>query len=131
MGLDFFWLLLYPRFLSPLRHILGPRVSQHFVRSSYEPCSLILGKAFFSDTLRAIIVKDGPSGDHLLRLAKKYPAQDMIMLSVAGTEVFVTNPRLLANVLVNKCYDFTKPNKISSFLRHILGDGLIIVEGDT
>ncbi|CRK40219.1 hypothetical protein BN1723_005204 [Verticillium longisporum] len=54
----------------------------------------------------------------------------MIMLSVAGTEVFVTNPRLLADVLVNKCYDFTKPNKISSFLRHILGDGLIIVEGD-
>ncbi|KAL9945907.1 hypothetical protein ACHAQF_006261 [Verticillium nonalfalfae] len=54
----------------------------------------------------------------------------MIVLNVAGTEIFVTNPRLLADVLVNNCYDFTKPTKVSSFLRHILGDGLIIVEGD-
>ncbi|EEY22465.1 cytochrome P450 4F4 [Verticillium alfalfae VaMs.102] len=106
-----FWLFLHPRFLSPLRHIPGPR-------------------AFFSDTLRAIIVKDEPSGNRFLRLAKKYSAQDMIVLNVAATEIFVTNPRLLADVLVNNCYDFAKPTKVSSFLRHILGDGLIIVEGD-
>jgi cytochrome P450 len=40
------------------------------------------------------------------------------------------NPRLLADLLVHNCYDFAKPKRISSFLRHILGDGLIIVEGD-
>ncbi|KAJ4252506.1 hypothetical protein NW762_011107 [Fusarium torreyae] len=40
------------------------------------------------------------------------------------------NPQLLADLLVHNCYDFAKPKRISSFLRHILGDGLIIVEGD-
>ncbi|KAM5349739.1 hypothetical protein ACJ41O_006244 [Fusarium nematophilum] len=40
------------------------------------------------------------------------------------------NPRLLADLLVHRCYDFAKPKRISSFLRHILGDGLIIVEGE-
>lgn len=33
-------------------------------------------------------------------------------------------------MLVHKAYDFAKPGKIRSFLRHVLGDGLIIVEGD-
>ncbi|PNP82923.1 hypothetical protein FNYG_03801 [Fusarium nygamai] len=42
----------------------------------------------------------------------------------------VTNPQLLADLLVHNCYDFTKPKRISAFLRHILGDGLIIVEGE-
>ncbi|RKK92066.1 hypothetical protein BFJ70_g17786, partial [Fusarium oxysporum] len=40
------------------------------------------------------------------------------------------NPQLLADLLVYNCYNFAKPKRISSFLRHILGDGLIIVEGD-
>lgn len=31
---------------------------------------------------------------------------------------------------MHKAYDFTKPPNISSFLRYILGDGLIVVEGD-
>lgn len=40
------------------------------------------------------------------------------------------NPQLLADLLVYNRYNFAKPKRISSFLRHILGDGLIIVEGD-
>jgi cytochrome P450 len=52
------------------------------------------------------------------------------MLNSLGNQLLVTNPQLLADVLVHKCYDFTKPTKISNFLRLILGDGLIIVEGD-
>lgn len=44
--------------------------------------------------------------------------------------VLIANPRLFADLLVHKAYDFVKPGKIRSFLRHVLGDGLIIVEGD-
>lgn len=42
----------------------------------------------------------------------------------------VTKPRMLADLLVHKAYDFIKPPKISGFLRHVLGAGLIVIEGD-
>ncbi|KAH7011130.1 cytochrome P450 [Ilyonectria destructans] len=107
----FFWAILYPKFFSPLRHIPGPR-------------------AMFSAAHRALIVKDRPAGELFLDLAKQYPGQDFISLDALGNRILVTSPRLMADLLVHRCYDFTKPKRISSFLRHILGDGLVIVEGD-
>ncbi|VUC25659.1 unnamed protein product [Clonostachys rosea] len=106
-----FWTLLYPRLLSPLRRIPGPR-------------------AYLSAAHRALIIKGRPSGDLFLDLAKQYPDQDLITLNVLRDQICVMNPRLLADLLVHNCYDFAKPKRISTFLRHILGDGLIIVEGD-
>ncbi|CAH0052247.1 unnamed protein product [Clonostachys solani] len=106
-----FWTLLYPILFSPLRRIPGPR-------------------AYLSAAHRALIIKGRPSGDLFLDLAKQYPDQDMITLNVLRDQICIMNPRLLADLLVHNCYDFAKPKRISSFLRHILGDGLIIVEGD-
>ncbi|KPM40507.1 hypothetical protein AK830_g6038 [Neonectria ditissima] len=106
-----FWLLLYPVFFSPLRHIRGPRT-------------------LFSAAHKSLIVKGRPSGDLFLDIAHEYPRQDLIALDVFGKQMLVANSRLLADLHVHKCYDFAKPNRISSFLRHILGDGLIIVEGN-
>lgn len=76
------------------------------------------------------MVKDGPSGDLFLQLVKDYPGHDLLNLNATRSHVLVASPRLLADLLVHKCYDFTKPTRIAGFLRHILGDGLIIVEGD-
>lgn len=42
----------------------------------------------------------------------------------------LTNPRALADVLVHNTYDFEKPRQVRNFLRKVLGDGLIITEGD-
>jgi len=42
----------------------------------------------------------------------------------------VVGPEALSEVLVKKSYDFKKPRPLRTFLRRILGDGLIIVEGD-
>lgn len=84
----------------------------------------------FSAAHRALIVKDRPAGDLFLDLAKQYPGQDFISLDALGNRILVTSPRLMADLLVHRCYDFIKPKRISSFLRHILGDGLVIVEGD-
>ncbi|KAH7161773.1 cytochrome P450 [Dactylonectria macrodidyma] len=106
-----FWTLLYPRLFSPLRRIPGP-------------------KAYLSAAHRALIIKGRPSGDLFLDLAKQYPEQDIITLNALRSQICIMNPRLLADLLVHNCYDFAKPKRISSFLRHILGDGLIIVEGD-
>ncbi|KAM0083321.1 hypothetical protein ACKRZS_004471 [Fusarium odoratissimum] len=106
-----FWGFLYPIFFSPLRHIPGPR-------------------EYLSAAHRSIAVKDRPSGDLFVDIANRYPGEDLLTLNSFRTHILVTNPQLLADLLVHNCYDFTKPKRISSFLRHILGDGLIIVEGE-
>ncbi|KAI1198251.1 cytochrome P450 [Nemania serpens] len=106
-----FWGCIYPQFLSPLRHVDGP-------------------KNFFSLAHRSLMVSDRPSGDLFLDIAKKYPDKEILNLSAFGTQVLVTKPRMLADLLVHKAYDFIKPPNISALLRHVLGDGLIMVEGD-
>ena len=75
-------------------------------------------------------MKKGPSGDLFLDLAKKYPDQDLVALDALASQIWVAKPRLLADLLVHKCYEFSKPPRISAFLRRILGDGLITIEED-
>lgn len=87
-------------------------------------------QALFSLSHKALIVTDRPSGDLFLDLAREYPGEDLINLTATRGQVLVANPKLFADLLVHKAYDFAKPAKIRSFLRHVLGDGLIIVEGD-
>ncbi|RFN48456.1 hypothetical protein FIE12Z_7265 [Fusarium flagelliforme] len=106
-----FWVFLYPVLFSPLRRIPGP-------------------KAYLSAAHKSLVVKGRPSGDIFLDLANEYPGNDLIMLNSFRDQLCLMNPQLLADLLVHNCYDFAKPKRISSFLRHVLGDGLIIVEGD-
>lgn len=51
-------------------------------------------------------------------------------LDAFGRQFLVVKPRLLADLLSHKCYDFAKPRRISAFLRLVLGDGLVTVEED-
>lgn len=44
--------------------------------------------------------------------------------------LIVTDPKILGELLVTKSYDFEKPKPARDFLRKIIGDGLIVVEGD-
>lgn len=130
-----FWTLVYPRLLSPLRRIPGPRVS-HAPRVLGDRtlvgfvADLVYFKAYISAVFRALVVKGRPSGDLFIDIAKEYPGEDLITLNVLRDQIAVTNPRLMADLLVHRCYDFSKPKRTSSFLRYVLGDGLIIVEED-
>jgi cytochrome P450 len=45
-------------------------------------------------------------------------------------DLLVTDPSTLAEVLVHKSYDFEKPSEIRNIIRIVLGDGLIVAEGD-
>lgn len=83
-----------------------------------------------SAAYQSLLVKEGPSGNLFLDLVKQYPNEELIALDSIGRQILVAKPRLLADLLVHKCYDFAKPRRISAFLRRILGDGLIIVEED-
>ncbi|KAI1129265.1 cytochrome P450 [Nemania abortiva] len=106
-----FWGFIYPRFFSPLRHMAGPR-------------------SFISSVQRSLVVVDKPPGALFIDLIKKYPDQDMINLSAFDHQVLIAKPRMLADLLVTKAYDFIKPPKAASVLQLILGDGLVVVEGD-
>ncbi|KAL2130253.1 hypothetical protein VTI74DRAFT_6692 [Chaetomium olivicolor] len=106
-----FWAFLYPNLFSPLRRIPGPR-------------------AVFSAVYRTLLVKEGPSGDLFLDLAKRYPDEDLIALDALGRQILVAKPHLLADLFSHKCYDFAKPRRIAAFLRLIIGDGLITLEED-
>ncbi|KAI2632938.1 cytochrome P450 [Xylaria nigripes] len=106
-----FWCFIYPRFISPLRHLAGPR-------------SLV------SALWRTLLVRDRPSGDLFLDIKNKYPGHDMLSLTAFDSHVMVLNPQFLADLLVHKSYDFVKPAGVRGLLRHVLGDGLVIVEGD-
>ncbi len=83
-----------------------------------------------SAAYRTLLVKNGPAGDLFLDLAKQYPDEDLVALDVLGRQIFVAKPRLLADLLSHKCYDFSKPRRIAAFLRLIIGDGLITLEED-
>jgi cytochrome P450 len=50
--------------------------------------------------------------------------------ALSTTRLLLTRPAPLADILVHHPYDFVKPGKVRNFLRRILGNGLIIVEGD-
>jgi cytochrome P450 len=60
------------------------------------------------------------------------PNDGIIMFRGFGHQprLVLTNPKALSEVLVQKTYDYKKPAPLRAFLRRILGDGLIIVEGD-
>ncbi|EKG13519.1 Cytochrome P450 [Macrophomina phaseolina MS6] len=109
-----FWrVLIYPFFFSPFRHL--PEAKPKYPIVSNGP-----------------VVMSKPPGNEFLKWAKTIPNDGIIRFRgfFNVDRLLLTEPRTLADVLVHKTYDFEKPTKLRAFLRRILGDGLIIVEGD-
>ncbi|KAH8655041.1 putative P450 monooxygenase [Tricladium varicosporioides] len=109
----FYSVFIYPFFLSPLRHLPQPKGSWPIFR---------FGKAAF----------ERPAGEAFLKFMKTVPNDGLI--NVPGffnvDAILPTSPDALADILVHKNYDFEKPSELRLFLRRILGDGLILTEGD-
>lgn len=105
---------IYPNFLSPLRDLPGPKeggyplIGHGMVRFSRPP----------GEALRKMV--NSIPNDGLIRF-KGFFGQDTLVL---------TNHQTLKAVLSDHTYDYEKPGKIVKILRRILGDGLILVEGD-
>jgi cytochrome P450 len=73
-----------------------------------------------------------PAGKSFLRLINEIPNDGIIRLQglMNSDWLFLTDPASLSEVLVHKAYDYEKPSFIRQLLRIVLGDGLIVVEGD-
>ena len=106
-----FWVFIWPTFISPARHLKGP-------------------KDYISVMTRNIMVTDRPAGDLFLDLEARYPGEEMLSISAYGNQLLILKPRLLKDLLVTKSYEFVKPARVRGFLKHVLGEGLITIEGD-
>lgn len=71
-------------------------------------------------------------GDEFLRFMKEVPNDGLVRIpTLFGIQrLLLADPRALGEVLVHKSYDYQKPPELRNFLRLILGDGMIVVEGD-
>lgn len=72
------------------------------------------------------------AGAAILKMMTDVPNNGLIRVPgmFNSDSILPTDPSTLADVLVNKTYDFEKPKDLRQFLRLILGDGMILVEGD-
>ncbi|KAI9037924.1 cytochrome P450 [Aspergillus affinis] len=107
-------LLLYPRFLSPLRSLPQPKGGYPILGHSLSRFQQPLGKTYlhFMNTVPnsgLILFRDLFHTDHLL----------------------LTSPEALAETLVRKPYHFDKPPEIRLFTSRILGGGLLTAAGVT
>lgn len=106
-------LVIYPFFLSPLRHLP--------LADNFRP---FLG--------HGAIMFQRPPGQAHLDIMKSTPNNGIIRIFsfFHAERLILTSPAALADVLVNRCYDFEKPPWSRAFLRKFLGDGLLMTEGD-
>lgn len=107
-------LLIYPFFLDPLRHLPGPKeVRIPLINHGFEHLKRPLSKKEF-EWITAI------PNDGLIRYA-----------GVLGRYNHIpTSPKILSELFVTKAYDFHKPDEGKGVLRVVLGDGLVVSEGD-
>ncbi|KIV95429.1 hypothetical protein PV10_03087 [Exophiala mesophila] len=105
--------IIYPHFVSPLRHLPGPS-----------------GGSFFNGQWSVLVAE--PSGIPPRRWANEIPNNGLIRyLHLFNRErVLVTSPKGLAEVLTTKSYDFIKPSLLRSGIGQILGIGILFAEGD-
>lgn len=105
-------IVVYPRFLSPLRHLPTPPN----------------GDFFMGQTKR--ILRE-PSGMPMRDWVENVPNDGLIRYSVWFQErLLITNPKALGEVLVTKNYDFAKPYHFRNSLGRILGIGILLAEGE-
>lgn len=73
-----------------------------------------------------------PAGTSFLKWMKTVPNDGLIYFRgfFHLDRLLITDLKVLSEILVTRSYDFEKPAQLRNFLRFILGDGLIIVEGD-
>jgi len=115
----FYKAVIYPLFLSPLRHLPAPRganfITGHAVQSRFgNPAG------------------GSPRGDDARRWMEEVPNDGLIRLKepFGQDALLLTSPEMFKSILVENTYDYVKQQRVAELLRIILGDGVILVEGD-
>ncbi|KAK5956768.1 hypothetical protein OHC33_002256 [Knufia fluminis] len=106
--------LLYPRFFSPLRDL-------PMVKEGNHP---LMGQWY--------AITGEPSGEPMRRWINNTPNDGLIRyLGLFNRErILLTSPKVLAEVLNTKNYEFQRPQLLLRGIMKILGVGLLLAEGD-
>ena len=106
--------LIYPKYLSPLRHLPMVTEGNHPVMGQW------------------YAITGEPSGAPMRRWMNTVPNEGMIRyLGLFNRErILLTGPKALAEVLNTKNYEFQRPQFLLRGIMKILGVGLLLSEGD-
>ncbi len=105
--------IVYPRFLSPLRHLPEPP-----------------GSSFFNGQWPTLVKE--PSGIPMRRWVNEIPNNGLIRYRhlFNRDRLLLTSPKALAEVMTTKSYDFVKPDFMRVGIGQLLGIGVLLAEGD-
>ncbi|KAJ8109601.1 hypothetical protein ONZ43_g6090 [Nemania bipapillata] len=88
-------------------------------------------KWFLARLIYGRFVRQEHQGQLFLDIAQDTPNDGLLLLREGFQDrVLVVSTSIIAELLVHRTYDFIKPPEVANFMRHFLGDGLIIVEGE-
>ena len=109
----YIWLV-YPKLVSPLRHLPGPK-----------------GGSFFMGQFFCTGFTGGNTSGPIRHWIDEVPNSGIIRyLDIFNKErIVLTSPKGLAEVLTHRTYEFTKPRNFINTLGRILGIGLFLAEG--
>ncbi|KAJ5537387.1 hypothetical protein N7513_010573 [Penicillium frequentans] len=104
---------LYPRFFTPLKQIPTPS-ARHWLKGN---------------TTSGLV--DTPH-ELIKEWATTIPNDGLLRYYIVGQieRLVLTNPKALSEVLNSKVYDFAKPTIAQQNLRRVVGDGVLLAEGD-
>ena len=130
----FTWsVILWPKLLSPLRHLPQPNVSlglSIFIELSADRHLFAKGGNFFMGQFFRIL-RD-PSGIPMQQWINEIPNDGLIRYTniFNAERVLITSPKALGEVMVHKNYEFIKPLQLREGLGKILGVGVLLAEGE-
>ena len=122
---------IYPRFLDPLRGL--PQAPVRFWVPCCPSCMLSDWTQDGSFWLGHFnLIRKQPTGEPQRDWIDHVPNDGVIVYHWFMNEprVLLTTPKALAEVLVQRSYEFVKPQRMREGLGHILGVGVLLAEGD-
>lgn len=109
-----YWLWIYPYYVSPLRHLPGPK-DHHFL---------------IGQSVNQFLA--GNPNEPYLSWMKKWPDAEMIRFFSFGNSesILVTGLNVMRDMQSSKVYSFVKPANYTRMVRDITGKGLLFAEGE-
>ncbi|EFQ96998.1 CTP synthase [Nannizzia gypsea CBS 118893] len=106
-------LFLYPRFFTPLKCFPTP-LNRHWLTGNTTSLLVDTPHAEMKEWVRVI------------------PNDGIIRYYIVGNleRIVITSPKVLSEILVSRAYDFAKPLVIQQGLGRLLGNGILLAEGD-